>query len=107
MLEGCQGPVSDPQTFEYLNPPVLEMPNVFTPNTDSDNPKFKPMKYANIRSASLTIVDRWGKRVYWSQDLRSGWDGGDCSPATYFYWIDYLGYDETSGTLKGWVQLIR
>lgn len=50
------------------------LPSVFTPNNDGLNDLFKPLCYCDI-SGSLSIYNRYGQLVFYSEDLRKGWDG--------------------------------
>lgn len=87
--------------------PIVEMPNVFTPNDDDKNPVFKPITYENIRSGYLTIVNRWGQQIFQTSDPESGWDGGRYDAGIYYFSLHYLGNNGYSGMIKGWVQIIR
>ncbi len=54
--------------------PNLEIPNVFTPNGDGRNDEFRingePLDYFN-----LTIIDRWGRSVFETDQVYQSWDG--------------------------------
>ena len=50
------------------------MPNAFTPNADSRNEVFKPV-VQGIRKYHFQVFDRWGERVFVTEDLEEGWDG--------------------------------
>ncbi|CAA9257616.1 MAG: hypothetical protein AVDCRST_MAG56-2295 [uncultured Cytophagales bacterium] len=93
----------------YLLPPdpVLEMPNVFTPNGDGYNPRFVPIRRQRVESASLTICNRWGQTLCRTDDLEKGWDGGE-SPAGVYYWlVRYRGSNGRLATQKGTLTLLR
>ena len=90
----------------------LTMPNAFTPNGDIQNDVFKAVTTPEkIRSYTLYIYDRWGKQVYFTNDVTQGWDGtidGAAAPVgTYVY---YVKYSNTSGVVRekrGMVVLVR
>ena len=82
----------DDGTCIFPNPEVFA-PNVFTPNSDNENPTFF-LSGKNLVSLELTILNRWGHLVFSgnSSDLISNnpaWDGkinGELAlPGTYFY----------------------
>ncbi|HOZ87225.1 MAG TPA: gliding motility-associated C-terminal domain-containing protein, partial [Bacteroidia bacterium] len=72
----------------------LYVPNVFTPNSDGLNDLFQP-KGTGIVKYSLEIFDRWGARVFISNDFYKGWDGtykGElCKMDTYIWMIRITG----------------
>lgn len=74
-----------------------QIPNVFTPNNDGDNDYFKLGGSPDpcFDSIAITIYNRWGKKVYESNDPYFEWDGTikgkgnvDCAEGTYFVLID-------------------
>jgi len=65
-------------------------PNAFTPNGDQNNDLFRAISpAADIESYRLTIFNRWGNRIFHTNELNAGWDGtvnGNPAPiGTYFY----------------------
>jgi gliding motility-associated-like protein len=51
-------------------------PTAFTPNGDGTNDIYKPILKNIIESSfELFIYDRWGKLVYQSNEINSGWNG--------------------------------
>jgi len=52
----------------------LYIPNSFTPNGDSMNEVFKPT-FCVPRSYMLRIYNRWGEKLFESQDINIGWNG--------------------------------
>ncbi|MGY6561980.1 MAG: T9SS type B sorting domain-containing protein [Luteibaculaceae bacterium] len=73
------------------NCPVIELPNVFTPNGDGVNDNFIPIKIRQILSVEITIYNRWGSIVHQREANSVLWDGtfldtGEpVSEGTYFY----------------------
>ncbi|HTL81128.1 MAG TPA: gliding motility-associated C-terminal domain-containing protein, partial [Bacteroidia bacterium] len=106
------GIVSD--TFHVLSSdctPALEMPNVFTPNSDGTNDLFIPVKAENLTETVMMIYNRWGQEIFETGNLDPGWDGTSnnekCADGTY-YWI--IEYDDFSGTdyfSSGFVTLLH
>lgn len=92
--------------------PLIEMPNVFTPNGDSKNDLFLPTTYRKILSSEITIYNRWGILVFESSNANSGWNGKNkkqalCTPGTYYYILNYSDSPGNKKTIKGWIELIR
>ncbi len=96
----------DDGTCIFPNPEVFA-PNVFTPNSDAENPTFF-LSGKNLVSLELTILNRWGHLVFSenSSDLISNnpaWDGkinGELAlPGTYFYLYKATG--KTGEILEG------
>jgi gliding motility-associated-like protein len=95
------------QSYFRFEEPVIDMPNVFTPNGDNYNPVFKPIVFNHMLEADLKIINRWGQEVYYTRDAQQGWDGGNSPSGVYYWLLRYWGKSGTSGTLRGWVQLLR
>ncbi len=89
-------------------------PDAFTPNNDGHNDRFRIVTYGNQLQYELSIYNRWGQRVYYGHDAKSGWDGTmnndggtRCDAGTYFYFLRakcFTGHEEAH---KGEVVLIR
>jgi len=73
----------------------LWMPTAFTPNNDGRNDLFGPENYCNTSFSffSFSIYDRWGQRIFNSNDPKEKWDGKRGSvaqdPDVYFYMLRY------------------
>ncbi len=86
----------------FVVPSKLEIPNVFTPNSDGQNDRFI-FKHQSLEKCRITIVDRGGKVVYKlkTEDIYSweGWDGNlhnssrHAPEGQYYYMIEALGFD--------------
>lgn len=75
------------------------LPNTFTPNNDGVNDLFQPYQpYHNVEKIDMTIYNRWGRKVFQTNDADINWDGRDylskekCSDGTYFYSCDVYLY---------------
>ncbi len=71
-------------------PGTLEMPNLFSPNADGINDVFRPLKAQSIEDFRMQIYDRWGRRVFETQLVDTGWAGqafGEAAPGGVYYWI--------------------
>jgi gliding motility-associated-like protein len=87
------------------------IPNVFTPNGDGYNDSFQPL-VLNTPAYSLTIVNRWGKQVFYSRNPFQYWqgrvDGGEeAAPGMYFWRVTATGCRGEPVTFKGYVSLLR
>ncbi|MBS1645590.1 MAG: gliding motility-associated C-terminal domain-containing protein [Bacteroidetes bacterium] len=86
-------------------------PNAFTPNNDGHNDRFKVVTYGNQVSFELNIYNKWGQRVYVSNNAQQGWDGTfggkHCDAGTYFYYVKAKCYTGQEEMHKGDVILIR
>jgi gliding motility-associated-like protein len=50
------------------------VPNAFTPNEDGLNELFQPV-LRGVKNFEWTIYNRWGNKVFESNDFQAGWDG--------------------------------
>jgi len=91
--------------------PVLEMPNIFTPNNDGNNDIFTFIRIKYITKYDASIYNRWGQLIYKWNEAQSGWDGKigntDASPGVYFYLLNADGNDGNVYHLKGFLHLIK
>jgi gliding motility-associated-like protein len=98
----------------YLIPdgaPVVEMPNVFTPDGDQLNATFRPISLENVTDPQLSVYNRWGRLVHQSTGAQLDWDGKDHPAGTYYWLLLYAGSNTTDCgrrySMKGFVSLIR
>lgn len=94
-------------------PSKLTVPNVFTPNGDGANDKFKLLTQ-NLTNIEAFIFDRWGNEVFETTSDKGNieWDGmnlygKESANGTYFYVIKAKGKDDKDYTEKGSVSLYR
>lgn len=95
-LVASEGACSDTVFFviTVVPPPVvmpfsIEIPNVFTPNGDMVNDYFG-MQVVNAESFEVSIVNRWGNEVFYSNDAAFKWNGTTAlglpaAEGVYFY----------------------
>lgn len=92
---------------------TIVMPNAFTPNYDGLNEVFRPVNsFVSSEHYAFTIISRFGKTVFRTDDPASGWDGnnmdGTHAPAgVYVYIIDYMDVQGGMRQLRGSVTLLR
>ena len=86
-----------------ISPTKSELPltNVITPNGDLYNEYFVVEEEGNdYGQLKLLIVNRWGKQVYFSDNYKNDWNGGDLSSGIYFYTLYGTCIDKTKGSLS-------
>jgi gliding motility-associated-like protein len=115
--EDSLGNISELSTITCVDYcPQLVPSNVFTPNGDGKNDRFRPLNYRDVRLVSIRIFDRYGRLVHQaSADIDNLWDGitqaGKPAPdGVYFYLMDYeeLSLSENRPiTIKASVTLLR
>jgi len=90
------------------------IPNSFTPNEDGFNPVFIPVitDGLDLNEYELIIYNRWGEKVFETNDVSTGWDGtykGNPVPAGTYTWdfrMKHL-YGPDVEKVQGHVNLIR
>jgi gliding motility-associated-like protein len=109
---GCTAEISESIIVQR---PIIDVPNVFTPNGDQDN-EFFDIVHQGARE--LLIIDefkvynRWGQLIYDNDTPATGWDGNfnDRPQPTeaYFYMIRVLFKNgEEAAKFQGNVTLVR
>ena len=71
---------------DQLNAPI----NFFSPNGDGINDLFDISNINTNGDCSISIMNRWGKQVWWTDNYQNNWDGkdmggNDLSDGTYYY----------------------
>ena len=95
-----------------LNNPV-EIPNVFSPNTDKLNDYFLPVSKVPVTITEFKVWNRWGQIVYDNEGGAAGWDGmqnEEAAPSdVYIYRIVWqiTGGNGKDKVAKGDVTLLR
>jgi gliding motility-associated-like protein len=114
---GCTG--SDSVYVKLVSEEIPEfnfyVPNAFSPNNDGINDSFKiifPNSKFIIQNLKLSIFNRWGEEIFYSDDISLGWDGkkngNDCPGGVYVYKIVFS-VDGVPGNQErvGTVMLVR
>lgn len=104
------GSVSDTINLDFRHCEIW-LPTAFTPNGDGLNDILRAIGQFNfITKFSLSIYNRYGQRVYYSEDLHSGWDGNFNGTkqdlGTYYYVMEFT-LENKKQLIKGDVELIR
>jgi len=92
--------------------PILFVPNAFSP-TGEHNLVFKPVvNYIQPTSYSLTIYDRWGKKMFRTEEIVEGWNGQFnnsgklCPSGIYVYSIHFISAEGEEFKSRGKVHLL-
>jgi gliding motility-associated-like protein len=91
--------------------PLVEAPNVFTPNGDDANDLFY-LTTQNATSIELTILNRWGNVLYSKEGMNPAWDGKSSGGAlaeegVYFYKYVVKGFNDQEVEGHGFLHLVR
>jgi gliding motility-associated-like protein len=107
---GCPNSIAD---SVFIAPfATLYVPSAFTPNGDRINDVF----YAygeDINNIDFRIFDRWGRVVFFTDNITKGWDGrdrhtgGEVKPGLYTYQVRYDDYRGRGLKKLGRISLIR
>jgi gliding motility-associated-like protein len=91
-------------------PILIVFPNAITPSkADGINEYFYLPSTDNIAELSITIYNRWGNAVFFSNDLHFRWDGkinGQITPDIYSYVCSLLTIDGERRYMKGVVVVL-
>lgn len=87
------------------------IPNVFSPNSDQSNDLFK-IKVSNIKAFECEIYDRWGIKLFHSNEVDISWNGtvsnGSKAPeGVYFYILKITKFNDQVKVHKGHLTLVR
>ncbi|WP_165784640.1 T9SS type B sorting domain-containing protein [Solitalea longa] len=82
------------------------VPNMITPNGDGKNDVFKVPNIASFPANELTIMDRWGNRVFTIKGYQNDWSGEGLPEGTYFYVLKITVGNKLK-VYKGFMTLMR
>lgn len=88
------------------------IPNTFTPNDDGHNDIFYVQGYG-IKKIEMTIFDRWGREVFYSDNQLAGWNGNQLDSqkplltGVYVYKVTVTDFKNIENDYFGKVNLIR
>lgn len=98
------------QQVQALIVTLVDVPNAFTPQSGDINSKVMVRGFG-ITKMKFTIWNRWGQKVFETEDRLTGWDGkykGVLQPMdVYAYTLEVEFFDGTKATKKGDITLIR
>ncbi|MFO0356070.1 MAG: gliding motility-associated C-terminal domain-containing protein [Sphingobacteriaceae bacterium] len=105
---GCKA--TDDVCVEVTTNYNIYIPNIFTPNNDEMNDVF--LVYGTgLSDFEMIIFDRWGEKLFTSNDQLKGWDGTYkdklCKNDVYPYLIKYKSLDGRKHTKTGHVTILK
>ncbi|MEX2485186.1 MAG: PKD domain-containing protein [Brumimicrobium sp.] len=105
---GCK----DTSTVEiYVEPQTtLYVPNAFTPDNNNRNEVFRPVVF-DVSDYQFEIYNRWGERVFETNDRKSGWNGRvnseEAPDGIYVYTIKFRNHKSIFEEHRGHFSLLR
>ncbi|MDR1792420.1 MAG: gliding motility-associated C-terminal domain-containing protein [Bacteroidales bacterium] len=94
----------------FCEMPYVFVPTAFSPNGDGLN-DILYVRGDLLTKIDFAIFDRWGEKIFTTQDKNIGWDGTYkgkiCDPAVYVWYLDATCLGGIHKILKGNVTLIR
>lgn len=107
---GCTGTDQVIVTVKEIDCGDVYVPNAFTPNGDNINDMLQ-VKGKCIVSMTFIIYDRWGEKVFQSEDKDAGWDGKykgkNLGAALFTYYLKATMLDNSTFVQRGEINLIR
>ncbi|MGM0479310.1 MAG: gliding motility-associated C-terminal domain-containing protein [Bacteroidota bacterium] len=89
---------------------IIYVPNSFTPDGNDYNEYFS-VEGGNIEIFHMEIYNRWGERVFETDDFNAKWDGTyngqKCKDGTYVWKIKYEDTEGNKEAMVGHVNLLR
>ena len=107
---GCDGSTNSSTVTVNVCPVNLYVPNAFSPNNDGYNDVLL-VRGNFIQTFYMAIYDRWGNKVFESNNINEGWDGKykgqPENTGTYVYYLKGTYDDGTGFEKKGNVAIVR
>ena len=97
----------------FLKPELLfYLPTAFSPNIDGLNEEFKPYQAFGLSKYRMTIMNRWGEILFYSEDPAIGWKGLDSKgepvmEGVYAFAVTFRYIDGAMHAYKGTVMIIK
>lgn len=86
------------------------IPDIFSPNGDGQN-DILYVRGKGIKELDFVIYDRWGEKIFETNDINTGWDGtykgSKLFTAVFYYYIKAAFYDGNNYEGKGNITLVR
>jgi gliding motility-associated-like protein len=83
------------------------VPNLLTADGNGVNDQFEISTKCPTRSFRLQIFNRWGQEIFSTGNPSEKWDAKATTFGTYFYILDIEYEDNSSESLKGWVNVVK
>jgi gliding motility-associated-like protein len=88
----------------------IYFPSAFTPNKDGKNDLFKALNGYNIEEFHLSVYNRWGQKLFETNDQNKGWDGSfnnQPQDMGVYIWYCYYKRNNQYKKLNGTITLLR
>jgi gliding motility-associated-like protein len=86
------------------------VPNIFSPNGDGNN-DIAFVRGVGVEYLNFVIFDRWGEKVFETNDINNGWDGTfrgqKMNNGVFVYYLQATFKNGEEVTKKGDITLIR
>ncbi len=106
--DGCFGTSSN-SIINFIPRVEFFMPNTFTPNGDEHNDLLTTLGN-NIGSFSMSIINRWGEIIFYTDDINKFWDGKfngyPIKQGTYSYKVNIIGENKRPFTKTGTINVL-
>jgi len=111
-FNGCSSSASSTVIVFNFDPPIIEAPNVFSPNGDSNNDAWQFITFENVAEIEFVIINRWGNVMFESTNLAISWNGktqsgDDAAEGVYFYKYNIIGLNGLEYEGHGHLTLVR
>ncbi|MGB3799205.1 MAG: gliding motility-associated C-terminal domain-containing protein [Lewinella sp.] len=104
---GC---VFETTIFLLIEQSEVAVPDFFSPDSDGRNDLFRLFYNGTITDYTMIVYDRWGQKVFTSDDPQEGWDGtkeGTPQPADVYLFLAKFRQDGVELQEDGEVTLVR
>jgi gliding motility-associated-like protein len=105
-IDGCLG--YDTVTIYVIDPDLILIPNLITPNGDNENDAWVLNQLHNLANYDITITNYAGKVVFQTSNYQNDWnateDGKELPEGIYYYLMENR---KGSELFKGFIQVIR
>ena len=107
---GCMDTTS--RVVEIRQGFVFYIPNSFSPNEDGTNELFTGVGIG-ITKYEMWLYDRWGEQIYFTDDIKKGWNGKvqgkdlDCKQDVYVWKVQLKDVFDKKHSYVGHVTLLR
>ena len=102
--------ISESNTIELIQTPIVYAPNAYTENGDGLNDKFQTVPVF-VKDYQIQVFNRWGERVFESKSKYDFFDSNfkntESKSDVYFYIINYTGWNGLAYTKKGNFTILR
>jgi gliding motility-associated-like protein len=101
--DNCNTSITDQFSISVETACEVFVPNVFTPNGDSDNEHFVVTNLEKFPDSQLLVFNRWGNKIYESANYQNDWNAQGVPDGVYYFILTV-----SDGSLfKGFVTILR